>query len=92
MKLTINQRRVLNVLEKLVAERAACPTNAALAERIGCDTVGAAKGLQDLRLLGVIEIATVHHSRQVTIVATGAQTAPIERKPTDRERRALVQT
>ncbi|KQM76727.1 hypothetical protein ASE70_08115 [Sphingomonas sp. Leaf22] len=80
MKLGINQRRVFNVLEALAAENAACPTNAALAERIGSDTSDAAKAFGDLRRLGVIDVVTVHAKRQVTIVATGAQTAPIESK------------
>lgn len=80
MKLTINQRRVFNVLEKFAAEGASCPTNAALAERIGSDTSDAAKAFGDLRRLGVIDVLTAHTKRQVTIVATGAQTAPIESK------------
>ncbi|KQN71467.1 hypothetical protein [Sphingomonas sp. Leaf62] len=88
MKLGINQRRVFNVLERIAAEGAACPTNAALAERIGGDISDTAKALADLRRLGVIDVVTVGKKRQLTIVATGAQTASIERKPTARERRA----
>lgn len=80
MKLGIAQRRVFNVLERLAAEGAACPTNAALAEQIGSDTSGAAKAFGDLRRLGVIDVVTAHTKRQVTIIATGAQTAPIESK------------
>lgn len=78
MKLTINQRRVFNVLERFAADGASCPTNAALAERIGSDTSDAAKAFGDLRRLGVIEVVTVRSKRQVTIVATGSQTAPVE--------------
>ncbi len=80
MKLGINQRRVFNVLERLAAEGAACPTNAALAEQIGSDTSDAAKAFGDLRRLGVIAVVTTRAKRQVTIVATGAQTAPIDQK------------
>ena len=77
MKLSIKQRRVLNVLEQIAADRAACPTNAALAERIGSDPSSTAKALGDLRRFGVIEVVTAHTKRQVTIIASGAQTAAI---------------
>ncbi|WP_242117848.1 hypothetical protein [Sphingomonas lacusdianchii] len=77
MKLTINQRRVLNVLERLADEGAACPTNAVLAESIGADTSDAAKAFADLRRLGVIAVVTLRAKRRVTIVATGATTAPL---------------
>jgi len=80
MKLTINQRRVLNVLERVAAGGAACPTNAALAEQIGSDTSDAAKAFGDLRRLGVIDVVTAHTKRQVTIIATRAQTAQIKSK------------
>lgn len=78
MKLTIGQRRMLTALEKLAADNATCPTNAALGERLGCETKDAARWFAALRSLGVIEVVTVHHARRVTIVATGAQTASIE--------------
>lgn len=77
MKLTIGQRRMLTVLERLAADNAACPTNAALGERLGCETKDAAKWFAALRSLGVIEVVRAHHSRQVTITATGAKTADI---------------
>ena len=77
MKLTINQRRVFNVLERLANDGAVCPTNAALAESIGADTSDAAKAFADLRRIGVISVVTLRAKRQVTIVATGATTAPV---------------
>ena len=77
MKLTINLRRVFNVLERLANDGAACPTNAALAESIGADTSDAAKAFADLRRIGVISVVTLRAKRQVTIVATGATTAPV---------------
>ena len=81
MKLTINQRRVFNVLERLANDGAACPTNAALAESIGADTSDAAKAFADLRRIGVIAVVTLRAKRQVTIVATGATTAPLAGAP-----------
>ena len=81
MKLTINQRRVFNVLERLANEGAACPTNAALAESIGADTSDAAKAFADLRRIGVIAVVTLRAKREVTIVATGAKTAPLTGSP-----------
>jgi hypothetical protein len=90
MKLTINQRRVLNVLERLAAEGANCPTNAVLAERIGADTSDAAKAFGDLRKLGVIEVVKIHTKREVTIVATGARTASITNRGPTRPQDATV--
>ncbi len=78
MKLTIGQQRMLTMLERLAAEQAVCPTNAALGERIGCETKDAARAMAALRTLGVINVVTRHPARQVTIVATGAQTASIK--------------
>ena len=67
-------QQVLEIMRAAAAASAPCPSNNALADRVGCQAHDASTALSILEAHGLVVVRRAHRSRRVTIVATGQST------------------
>lgn len=73
--MTWRQGVVYRALKRAAEAGAACPSNAVLAELIGCCARTPMRIIRELEEKGLVNVTLLGPERRVTIVATGKSTA-----------------